>query len=463
MRAADSINRLIKKLHVPASSELDERVYGEISKVPAGKRETSDRPDIWRIIMKSRIIKLSAAAVIIIVILIGINQFGGLIGGSNIAFGEVLGYVQKHSYTFDLNGLRPQEAIHAMVWELGWIRVDFSAGPGVGKISSITDFNTDQTILLFHQNKTAVLKKESVLNKNVGVEGIISFCSRPIAQLWNMLDGVEEYLDEKEIDGQRVSGFRVIKEDQNFKYDITIWVDSKNGLPYIVETIATPFDQSYPTITTTMENFNFDVKLDEDLFSLDLPEGYRLAYQEELENLEVKTKPSDESKKIVQMLELWSEGKKDEAIESLLEINWTGPIEFGKEPYIFSISDKQYTSLNAEDQKPVSKQIFAAQTAFQGISKEVLALGQKEVAANQYEEAERYFNVGLQLGKLLDCYPDIGIISRLVGISIEKKSLNEMINLYETTNEQEKLQMAKEQLQTAEAEVEKIKKKAQGQ
>lgn len=64
---------------------------------------------------------------------------------------------------------------------------------------------------------------------------------------------------------------------------------------------------------------------------------------------------------------------------------------------------------------------------------------------------------------MFDRNPDGTIIVRLVGIAIEKKTLSEMINLYRTMNDVEKLQAAQEQLRAAEAEGEEIKKKALGQ
>ena len=53
------------------------------------------RPDIWRIIMKTRITKLAAAAVIIIAAIIGINHFGGSIDGAGIAFAEVVQQIRE--------------------------------------------------------------------------------------------------------------------------------------------------------------------------------------------------------------------------------------------------------------------------------------------------------------------------------------------------------------------------------
>ena len=63
---------------------------------------------------------------------------------------------------------------------------------------------------------------------------------------------------------------------------------------------------------------------------------------------------------------------------------------------------------------------------------------------------------------MFDRNPDAMIIVRLVGIAVEKKTLGQMLSLYRTTNDLEKLQAAQEQLRAAEANAEQIKKKALG-
>ncbi len=59
----------------------------EIKVISKQSKPCSPRPNIWRIIMKSKITKFAAAAVIIIAVLIGINQFGGSIDIVTPAFG----------------------------------------------------------------------------------------------------------------------------------------------------------------------------------------------------------------------------------------------------------------------------------------------------------------------------------------------------------------------------------------
>ena len=76
MRSADNINESIKKLHVPVSARLDEKIYGEISRAAGTKEKRLAKPPIvWRIIMKSKLTKLAVAAVIIIVAVLSLTIF----------------------------------------------------------------------------------------------------------------------------------------------------------------------------------------------------------------------------------------------------------------------------------------------------------------------------------------------------------------------------------------------------
>jgi hypothetical protein len=92
MRSAQNIEKLIKNLDlsIDTSIEMDRAILGELFEAQENSKKTKPAPvgpDIWRIVMKSRITKLAAAAVIIIAVLIGINHFGGPIDGSSVAYG----------------------------------------------------------------------------------------------------------------------------------------------------------------------------------------------------------------------------------------------------------------------------------------------------------------------------------------------------------------------------------------
>ncbi len=81
MSPAEKISRMVKKLHVGASKELDERVHNSLSRSLAEYENTQPaanvQSNIWRIIMENKMVKVAAAAVIVIGAFIGISMLTG--------------------------------------------------------------------------------------------------------------------------------------------------------------------------------------------------------------------------------------------------------------------------------------------------------------------------------------------------------------------------------------------------
>ena len=98
-----------------------------------------------------------------------------------------------------------------------------------------------------------------------------------------------------------------------------------------------------------------------------------------------------------------------------------------------------------------------------GLAIEVGRIGDKSISVQDYKEAERYFQSGLELGKLLNREENRMIIVRLTGIVVEKKMLDPMIKMYISQENQQKLNAAKERLATIHAQAEEIKKRAKGE
>ncbi len=76
MKQGNDIHKLIKKLHVKASTELDRRIHDDISMALAKSQETEPAitgPTIWRFITKGGLAKLAVAAAIIIAFGIGFS------------------------------------------------------------------------------------------------------------------------------------------------------------------------------------------------------------------------------------------------------------------------------------------------------------------------------------------------------------------------------------------------------
>ena len=93
MKPADNIEKLIKNIDIDTNAKMDKAVLDDVLKaLEKSKREKSAliAPNVWRIIMKSRITKFAAAAVIAIAVLIGIHEFGGSIDLATPTFADVV-------------------------------------------------------------------------------------------------------------------------------------------------------------------------------------------------------------------------------------------------------------------------------------------------------------------------------------------------------------------------------------
>ena len=93
-----------------------------------------------------------------------------------------------------------------------------------------------------------------------------------------MQDGTETSLGEKEIDGQRASGFEVKQEKDGYKSKIIVWANSKTGSPMRVEITFSITENQEESYTKIMDNFNMNAELDPADFTLDIPDDYTIAY-----------------------------------------------------------------------------------------------------------------------------------------------------------------------------------------
>ncbi len=98
MKPTENIEKFIKNTYahnLPAatSAKLDQRVLSSAQETLEKSKTTQSAgtgPNIWRMVMKTRITKLAAAAVIIIAVLIGINQYGGSVSFASVAWADVV-------------------------------------------------------------------------------------------------------------------------------------------------------------------------------------------------------------------------------------------------------------------------------------------------------------------------------------------------------------------------------------
>jgi len=265
MRPVGNIEKLIKKLRYKAGAEAHDRILGNVLQALEKKEKQKPaavKPDIWRMIMKSPVTKLAAAAVIIIAALIGLHQFAGPFVEGTPTFAQVIQPIfDAQTAILDIV-VGEEEAggpvIHDMV--LGSrIRRTLS---NIKSSVSIIDLETGRILSLDSEKKEAAYID---LKGLPSMPNYMEMLRNVITDLQKSPDFVVEELGEQEIQGQKLVGFRA----KNPKAEITIWADPHTSLPVRIE-------QTGGQMKVICKNVVFDVPMDKELFSMDVPEGFKL-------------------------------------------------------------------------------------------------------------------------------------------------------------------------------------------
>jgi hypothetical protein len=262
MRPADNTEKLIKKLRYKASAETHERVLGNVLQAldKSEKEQTGAiAPSIWRIIMKSPITKLAAAAAIIIAVTVGILQFGS----GTITWAKVIEPI-LNARTIVLDLVVGSE-------ETGVVVHDIIVGskirrtiPNMGL--AIIDLDNARVLRLDPPDKSAVyMDIQGPFQR--GMKNYLGLVRDIVADMENHPEWPVQELGHRWIDGQRAVGFLLSVSEPKIK--LTIWADAETAAPIRIEMLM---GQSQ----TIIKNIEFDVPVDESLVSMDIPDGYTL-------------------------------------------------------------------------------------------------------------------------------------------------------------------------------------------
>lgn len=462
MSSAEKIKKLFAKFKITVSSKVDDRIIRDTLTAfdeSKDKKSFPAGPDRWRIIMNSRISKIAFAALIIVTIFIGINYFSGSIGGASVAFGEVLWRIHNTSYSFDMTTFvdgKAEGTNRGMMLQPGILR--FDAPEVMGGLTSIANFNTGDCLLLFHGQKTAVNMDKIPGVKNIPDDaGPFSMLLGPVENLWNLQDGTEKSLGEKEMDSQVAVGFEVRQKDEDLINDIVVWASKETGNPIQVEITTYNPENLSESVTMVMSDFNLDVGFDEELFSLEPPEDYTFAHQKTLVETTRSIESTPEAEKLLQSLEFWGSGEQEKSVETMLSVDWTQPFDFSDEIYFFSMTEKGYIQLKLKDQQKVMRAILDMSKRIGSVCRKMWEMAKTARSKQEYERAEEYLKATLSFGRLINRDSEITYSPQMIGHSLIKKSLTEMQQLYTESGEREKLQRVQENSKKIEAEIKNLK------
>ncbi len=383
-----------------------------------------------------RISQLSIAAVVLLVVVLGI----GYLGQDSLTFAGVLEHLQQNQYAFDLSVYESedsQETVQVRIRQPGHIRFDFSVGRC--RISAIVDLDTGESLILYHAYKTANLVRTDEEFDYVG-EWLFLLSARPVENLWDLKDGSETALGKRSIQGRKAQGFRLSQADERFTHDIAIWADTTTGEPVEVKIVSVPLKDPSREITWLLTHFDMQGPVDDTVFSMEMPAAYTLEGRVQLKDLEFEPKESVQARRIRESLTLCKADKLPEAVGLLLKVDWDQPIVFVERPYMFTLSEMDVVMLSDPERKTVMAEVMPMCSTVRKLCFELKRLGEEAQASGDLSRAERYFQTCVRLGQHLSRDDHSIVIVRMVGIAVRSIGLGGLEPIYEQTNQTDKLE-----------------------
>ena len=284
MRPAENIEKLIKNINIDTNAKIDEEVLGEVveafekSKV---KKTSAIEQNIWRIIMKSKITKLAASALIIGAVILGLTITGGPEIAS-VTWAEVIDKVEQiPALSFDMT----TEISYTENEKLSLQSENYVAGD-YGTKSSIY-MNGELFCLKYRLPKKKVAyqirpKDKTYFRFDFSDELAAQVKEQdpddPRTWLKMILSGDYTELGRDNINGVAVEGIEssnpeIVGSNERV---MRLWVDVETNLPVRIEVEGEGMEggQMRPH-KFVMENFQWNVELDESVFEPNIPEDYK--------------------------------------------------------------------------------------------------------------------------------------------------------------------------------------------
>ncbi len=275
-------DRLISNGRAVAQSDLENEVLNRIVREQNVRLKAADKAGaglkLRRLIMRSSVTRIAAAAVIIVAVLIGIQQFGS----GTVTFAKVVEPI-LNARTLILDMIVGDEETGPVIHD---IIVDQRIRRVISRqehVVNIIDPESAKMLTLHTEGKIAAYSDiQGSLQE--GTRDYVAFLRKVITDLQNNPDFEAEKLGEKEIDGQKVIGF--------LAGEFTIWADAETALPVRIE-VQSP-------LSVVFKNFQFDVPVEESLVSMDVPDGYT-------EQKKVFDMTTSTEQDLVECLRIWAE------------------------------------------------------------------------------------------------------------------------------------------------------------
>lgn len=283
MRPSDEINKLIKKMQLKASANLDERVHEKISNAPAklnAQQSAKTPPTIWRITMKNNITKFAAAAVIIIAVFVISMPFSK----SGVAWGALAEKIQgvqtvmfRITSDVKMQGI-PQEQI-PKTSGMNYYSSEYGVRSETymnGELGFIMYLNPEKNVYVSVIPESKRFMK--VIDRSLEELRQMAEKEDPRVMVRRMMSMDYIHLGRDTINGIEVEGIEClgtgIMGGMLEEGTARLWVEVGTDYPVRIEIEGTA-SGGQTEMNMVMDDFQWDVELDEALFVPDIPSDYK--------------------------------------------------------------------------------------------------------------------------------------------------------------------------------------------
>jgi outer membrane lipoprotein-sorting protein len=238
--------------------KLEQELLAAFARRQWQQEKQSRQAGVWRTIMQNKPIRLAAVAAVIVITGIVCVQF---LSGTN-AYAKVVAEIRNaRTVVYTLITQSNNANGETIKTDIAFKEPGHFRSTTVDGYIAIADFTSGKMMSIVPQGGYSIADLHSL--KSTGNPG--PFAS--IEAMKNLPAKADENLGKKEIDGIDCDGYRVTQGDLTS----TVWLDAKTGDLVQVE-------HKYASTTgmnTIIKNIKFDVELEDSLFSMTPPAGYK--------------------------------------------------------------------------------------------------------------------------------------------------------------------------------------------
>jgi outer membrane lipoprotein-sorting protein len=187
------------------------------------------------------------------------SLFGGFAGVTYAEVAQQIRSLRTVSWTETISGpTTPLVTMKVMCMEPGRLRMEYLGGNAM-----IMDKDQGKSLVLNTAAKTAQIMQFQTGGQPMPMQEMEDYFLK-------LADQQGQPIADRQIGGITAKGFKA----DMFGFPVSLWVDPKTKLPLVVETTVTMLGRQ---MNVVMKDFVFDAPMEESLFSVEPPAGYKVS------------------------------------------------------------------------------------------------------------------------------------------------------------------------------------------